>query len=76
MKLNLQRSPLYIYMLFNDYDGFKVISVFEDMDETDLKFNINCNCNKKKFKFLADLGESKVNRNNKSLKNSFYNEFF
>ena len=78
MKLNIQRSQLYIYMPFINTDGIKIISVFEDMDETCLNFNVNCS--KKPLKFLSDstLGlETKSTFSTKNvIKKNFYNDFF
>lgn len=72
MKLNLQRSPLYVYMLFSDYDGFKIMPVFEDMDETDFKYNVNSK--KKLITFSVYLEKPRLNI--KNVKKSFYSEYF
>lgn len=39
MKLNLHRSFISIYVPLGDYDSFKKIFFFEDLDETFINYN-------------------------------------
>jgi hypothetical protein len=77
MKLNIQRSLLYSYVPFKG--GLKIMSFFEDMDETDIKFNVNSKRRKSKF-LSSDKNLLNINTLNETLKKqkklNFYNEFF
>ena len=72
MKLNLQRSPLYVYMFVSNHDGFKIIPVFDDIYETDVKYNINSNKNVINFSLYLEKPKVKF----KKLKTNFYSEYF
>lgn len=75
MKLNYQKTPLYLYLQIQETDGLRKVTLFEDFDETFLNYNLNCNS--KKLEYFSDF-ETKSHSLTANRENyvNFYTNFF
>lgn len=77
MRLNNHLNSLYIYVYLKDSDGLKLLSFFENFDETFINYNIDSL--KKEIHYYSEnnnefLFES-IKKKDK-LKQNFFDEFF
>lgn len=74
MKLHFHLSHLYLYNKIMESDGLKLISFFEDYDETVQNFDFNST--KKEKKYIADLDISPEKKTLMIKESDFITEFF
>ena len=77
MRLNNHLSSLYIYVYLKDSDGLKLLSFFENFDETFINYNIDSL--KKEIIYYSgnnnELNFESIKKKDK-LKQNFFDEFF
>ena len=77
MRLNNHLTSLYIYVYLKDSDGLKLLSFFENFDETFINYNIDSL--KKEIIYYSEnnneLNFESIKKKDK-LKQNFFDEFF